>query len=115
MLNKINEKVQHFSTTKIKPKRLYRTTGTDRQQLFIIPVAFAVAKTVDSSVAVEVGRLVDEGEIVSLIAMLVVALSTEMVLLSTQTAKSSFFLKSVVVSIKTRYHVRQFAPKNLVK
>jgi len=69
-----------------------------------------VAKTVDSSVAAEVGRLVDEGEIVSLIAMLVVALSAEMVLLSTQTAKSSF-LKSVVVSIKTRYHVRQFAPK----
>jgi len=52
-----------------------------------------VAKTVDSSVAAEVGRLVDEGEIVSLIAMLVVALSAEMVLLSTQTAKSSFFEK----------------------
>ena len=52
-----------------------------------------MAKTVDSSVAAEVGRLVDEGEIVSLIAMLVVALSAEMVLLSTQTAKSSFFEK----------------------
>jgi len=51
-----------------------------------------VTKTVDSSDAAEVGRLVDEGEIVSLIAMLVVALSAEMVLLSTQTAKS-FFLK----------------------
>jgi len=49
-----------------------------------------VAKTVDSSVAAEVGRLVDEGEIVSLIAMLVVALSAEMVLLPTQIAKSSF-------------------------
>jgi len=46
-----------------------------------------VAKTVDSSDAAEVGWLVDEGEIVSLIAMLVVALSAEMVLLSTQTAK----------------------------
>jgi len=46
-----------------------------------------VAKTVDSSDAAEVGRLVDKGEIVSFIAMLVVALSAEMVLLSTQTAK----------------------------
>ena len=52
-----------------------------------------MTKTVDSSDAAEVGRLVDEGEIVSLIAMLVVALSAEMVLLSTQTAKSSFFEK----------------------
>ena len=51
-----------------------------------------MTKTVDSSDAAEVGRLVDEGEIVSLIAMLVVALLAEMVLLSTQTAKS-FFLK----------------------
>jgi len=48
-----------------------------------------VAKTVDSSDAAEVGRLVDEGEIVSLIAMLVEALSAEMVLLSAQT--SNFF------------------------
>jgi len=48
-----------------------------------------VTKTVDSSDAAEVGRLVDEGEIVSLIAMLVVALSAEMVLLSTQTAKKN--------------------------
>jgi len=51
-----------------------------------------VAKTVDSSDAAEVVRLVDEGEIVSLIAMLVEALSAEMVLLSAQTAKF-FFLK----------------------
>jgi len=64
---------------------------TDRQHLFIIPVAFSVAKTVDSSVGAEVGWLVAEGETVSLIAMLVVALSAEMVLLSTQTAKSFFF------------------------
>ena len=49
-----------------------------------------MAKTVDSSDAAEVGWLVDEGEIVSLIAMLVVTLSAEMVLLSTQTAKSFF-------------------------
>ena len=49
-------------------------------------------KTVDSRDAAEVVRLVAEGEIVSLIAMLVVALSAEMVLLSTQTEKS-FFLK----------------------
>ena len=46
-----------------------------------------MAKTVDSSDAAEAGWLVDEGEIVSLIAMLVVALSAEMVLLSTQTEK----------------------------
>jgi len=46
-----------------------------------------VEKTVDSRDAAEVVRLVAEGEIVSLIAMLVVALSAEMVLLSTQTAK----------------------------
>ena len=58
-----------------------------KRQIFIIPVAFAVTKTVDSSDAAEVGWLVDEGEIVSLIAMLDVALSAEMVLLSTQTAK----------------------------
>jgi len=45
-----------------------------------------VAKTVDSSDAAEVGWLVDEGEIVSLIAMLVEAVSAEMVLLSAQTA-----------------------------
>jgi len=51
-----------------------------------------VAKTVDSSVGAEVGWLIAEGETVSLIAMLVVALLAEMVLLSTQTAKS-FFLK----------------------
>ena len=49
-----------------------------------------MAKTVDSSDAAEVGWLVDEGEIVSLIAMLVVALSAEMVPLSTQTAKKKF-------------------------
>ena len=46
-----------------------------------------MAKTVDSSDAAEVGWLVDEGEIVSLITMLVVALSSEILLLSTQTAK----------------------------
>ena len=49
-----------------------------------------MAKSVDSSDAAEVGWLVDEGEIVSLIAMLVVTLSAEMVLLSAQTAKSFF-------------------------
>jgi len=49
-----------------------------------------VAKSVDSSDAAEVGWLVDEGEIVSLIGMLVVTLSAKMVLLSTQTAKSFF-------------------------
>jgi len=53
-----------------------------------------VAKTVDSSDAVEVVRLVDEGEIVSLIAMLVEALSAEMVLLSAQTAKIFFSEKA---------------------
>ena len=42
-----------------------------------------MAKTVDSSVGAEVGWLFDEVETVSLIAMLVVALSAEMVLLST--------------------------------
>ena len=51
-----------------------------------------MTKTVDSSDAAEVGWLVDEGEIVSLIAMLVVALSAEMVPLSTQQQKV-FFLK----------------------
>jgi len=53
-----------------------------------------VAKSVDSSDAAEVGWLVDEGEIVSLIAMLVVTLSAEMVLLSAQTAKSFFSEKA---------------------
>jgi len=53
-----------------------------------------VAKTVDSSVGAEVGWLVAEGEIVSLIAMLVVALSAEMVLLSAQTAKTFFSEKA---------------------
>jgi len=43
-----------------------------------------VAKTVDSSDAAEVGWLVDGGEIVSLIAMLLVVLSAEIVLLSTK-------------------------------
>jgi len=41
-----------------------------------------VAKIVDSSDDAEVGRLADDGDTVSLIAMLVVALSAEMVLLS---------------------------------
>ena len=53
-----------------------------------------MAKTVDSSDAAEVGWLVAEGETVSLIAMLVVALSAEMVLLSTQTVKSFFSEKA---------------------
>ena len=53
-----------------------------------------MAKTVDSSVGAEVGWLFDEVETVSLIAMLVVALSAEMVLLSTQTAKSFFSEKA---------------------
>ena len=43
-----------------------------------------MAKTVDSSVAAEVGWLVDKGKTVSLIAMLVVVLSAEIVLLSTK-------------------------------
>ena len=49
-----------------------------------------MAKTVDSSDAAEVARLVDECEIVSLIAMLVEALSAEMVLLSAQTTNFFF-------------------------
>ena len=49
-----------------------------------------MAKTVDSSDAAEVGRLIAEGEIVSLIAMLVVALSAEMAPLSTQQQKVFF-------------------------
>ena len=43
-----------------------------------------MAKTVDSSAAAEVGWLVDKGKTVSLIAMLVVVLSAEIVLLSTK-------------------------------
>jgi len=50
-----------------------------------------MAKTVDSSDAAEVGWLVDEGETVSLIAMLVVALSAEMVLLSTKNSTDTFY------------------------
>ena len=80
-----------------------------------------MAKTVDSSGAAEVGRLVDEGEIVSLIAMLVVTLSAEMVLLSAQTAKSffsekakSYRLKHGIscrpTTIRTKYTTR--APNN---
>ena len=53
-----------------------------------------MAKTVDSSVGAEVGWLVAAGETVSLIAMLVVALSAERVLLSTQTATSFFSEKA---------------------
>jgi len=60
---------------------------TEKQQLSV-PVAFAVAKTVDSSGAAEVGRSVDESETVWLIAMLAVVLTTEIVLLST-TASSA--------------------------
>ena len=48
-------------------------------------------KTVDSIDAAEVVRLVAEGETVSLIAMLVVALSAEMVLLSTKNSTKTFY------------------------
>ena len=47
-------------------------------------------KTVDSRDAAEVVRLVAEGETVSLIAMLVVALSAERVLLSTKNSTDTF-------------------------
>ena len=54
-----------------------------------------MAKSVDSSDAAEVGWLLDEGEIVSLIAMLLVVLSVEIVLLSTKIAY--IFLKKVIL------------------
>ena len=63
-----------------------------------------MAKTVDSSDAAEVGWLLDEGEIVSLIGMLLVVLSVEIVLLSTTIAY--IFKKSLFLSTKTLYPVR---------
>ena len=63
-----------------------------------------MAKTVDSSDAAEVGWLLDEGEIVSLIGMLLVVLSVEIVLLSTKIAY--IFKKSLFLSTETLYPVR---------
>ena len=63
-----------------------------------------MAKTVDSSDAAEVGWLLDEGEIVSLIGMLLVVLSVEIVLLSTKIAY--IFKKRLFLSTRTLYPVR---------
>ena len=76
-----------------------------------------MAKTVDSSVGAEVGWLFDEVETVSLIAMLVVALSAEMVLLSTIKHRLVFLKRRIYINcntascslFRTKYGIR--APK----